>query len=283
MRDIKRFIYMLILNVFVSLAVTLTVLYFWQRSHNNASLLDDEISKAIVTTFATFTPKPTMTPLVSPTEAIIITPTTLPQPPNPAGPTATIRSEVYQVKTGDTLGIIANQFQVTVNDLIILNELSDPDTLSIGQELLIPLEPLPTPVPHPTQTEPPPTLTETPFLSTNTPSLEDTTIPQTAQPQVFIASVIGLGDLDTERVVLSRSGSGELSLAGWQLSDSNGNTFTFPQLNLYQDGAVNLHTRQGLNTVVDLFWGLDHAIWSQGEKVTLKDPQGEVKTTFTIP
>jgi len=283
MRDFKRFFYMLLLNVFVSATVTLTVLYFWQRSHTESSLLIGEVPEEVVTAFATFTPKPTGTSPITHTEAAFLTPTSLPEPQKPAAPTATIRSEVYRVKAGDTLGIIANQFQVTINDLIVLNELSDPDTLSIGQELLIPLEPLPSPVPQPTNTEPPPAPTETLLLPTITSTLEGTTIPPTAQPQVFIASVIGLGDLDTERVVLSRSGSGELSLAGWQLSDLNGNTFTFPQLNLYQDGAVNLHTRQGLNTVVDLFWGLDHAIWSQGEKVTLKDPQGVVKATFTIP
>jgi LysM repeat protein len=283
MRDLKRLIYMLLLNVIVSLTVTLVVLFFWQRSQRTASLFNDRLAEAAVTVFATFTPQPTQTSPATSTEVFFLTPSVPPEPQKPPPPTATIRAEIYQVKAGDTLGTIASQFKVSINDLIILNELSDPDTLSIGQELLIPLEPLPPPAPQPTDTEPPLQPTDTRPPRTATPLVEASATPQAAQPQVVISSVIGYGDLDTERVVISRTGEGELSLADWQLSDSNGNVYTFPQLNLYQDGAVNLHTRQGLNTVVDLFWGLDHAIWSQGEKVTLKDPQGEVKATFSIP
>ena len=183
MRDFKRLFYMLLLNVIVSLAVILTVLYFWQRTRNTALLLSEGLADAAVTAFATFTPQPTQTPLVTPTQAVLSTSTLPPAPQAPPGPTATIRSETYQVKAGDTLGTIANQFQVSVNDLIVLNALRDPDTLSIGQELLIPLEPLPPSEPQPTDTKQPasPTNTPRPLSATSTPNGSDT--PQAVPPQ----------------------------------------------------------------------------------------------------
>ena len=72
---------------------------------------------------------------------------------------------------------------------------------------------------------------------------------------MVIEKVIGVGVLATERVELLRTGDGELSLAGWRLEDGKGNVYTFPMLTLYKGGAINLNTRTGQDTVVDLFWG----------------------------
>lgn len=46
----------------------------------------------------------------------------------------------YQVKPGDTLTSIANQFGTTVAALIRVNPLSDPDVLQVGQEIRLPME-----------------------------------------------------------------------------------------------------------------------------------------------
>ncbi|MEA3406800.1 MAG: LysM peptidoglycan-binding domain-containing protein [Chloroflexota bacterium] len=45
---------------------------------------------------------------------------------------------VYSVERGDTLQLIANEFGVSVQDLVVLNELDNPNALSVGQVLLIP-------------------------------------------------------------------------------------------------------------------------------------------------
>ena len=71
-------------------------------------------------------PLPTTTPEV--TIAPVVTPTTLP----PAAP------RVYIVESGDTLSGIADRFGTTAADIIELNEMTDPDNLSIGDELLVP-------------------------------------------------------------------------------------------------------------------------------------------------
>jgi hypothetical protein len=43
-------------------------------------------------------------------------------------------------------------------------------------------------------------------------------------------------------------------MAGWQLRDENGNVFTFPQLQLFEGGAINVWTTSGSASVVDLYW-----------------------------
>lgn len=46
--------------------------------------------------------------------------------------------QVYTVQSGDTLGSIARRFSVTISAIVEANELTNPDQLSVGQELVIP-------------------------------------------------------------------------------------------------------------------------------------------------
>lgn len=180
-------------------------------------------------------------------------PTNVPQSPAQtsapvvAKPTATEAFKVYQVQAGDTFESIAANHNVSVEELIIVNGFTRSQALGAGEVLRIPLHP---------------------------------------RGSVTIDSVVGAGDLDSERVLLKHSGGGELSLVGWRLEDGKGNLFIFPQspeLTLYGSGAVNIYTRAGVNTVVDLFWGLDHAVWVSGATVTLRDDQGIVRATYVVP
>ena len=103
-------------------------------------------------------------------------------------------------------------------------------------------------------------------------------------PEVLeIERVIGIGELDTERVIIQHIGEKEVSLLNWQIQDQNGHVYTFPALTIFKGGNVNIFTRKGTSTVVDLYWGLDEAIWQAGEKAFLLDPQGEIKAVYTIP
>ena len=69
------------------------------------------------------TPVPTATPLP--------TPTPLPIP----------TSAIYRVQKGDTLRAIAIQFGVSMESIMELNKLDDPNTVMVGQYLLIPRKP----------------------------------------------------------------------------------------------------------------------------------------------
>jgi len=103
------------------------------------------------------------------------------------------------------------------------------------------------------------------------------------QIPVEIISVVGAGTLEAEVVVVRYNGEGELELANWQLKDDSGNTFTFPQLTLYTNGAVQVHTASGTDTVVDLYMGLRDPIWESGESARLFDPQNNLRAIYRVP
>lgn len=114
--------------------------------------------------------------------------------------------------------------------------------------------------------------------SASTPSADlQTDIP------VKISSIVGAGTLSSEIVVVKFEGDGQLDLASWQLKDENGNTFTFPKLTLYPNGAVQVHTISGTDTVIDLYWGIGEAAWSSGENARLFDSQGNLRAVYRVP
>ncbi|HET7145550.1 MAG TPA: lamin tail domain-containing protein [Anaerolineales bacterium] len=100
---------------------------------------------------------------------------------------------------------------------------------------------------------------------------------------VKISSVVGAGTLGSEIVVVKFEGEGQLDLASWQLKDEDGNTFKFPQLTLYPNGAVQVHTVTGTDTVIDLYWGIGDAVWSSGENARLFDAQGNLRAVYRVP
>jgi LysM repeat protein len=57
--------------------------------------------------------------------------------PTPAG--------LYVVQSGDTLSLLADEFNTTVEEILVANDLTDPNDLQVGQELVIPSL-LPTPL-----------------------------------------------------------------------------------------------------------------------------------------
>ena len=103
------------------------------------------------------------------------------------------------------------------------------------------------------------------------------------QVPVEIISVVGAGTLEAEVVVVRYNGEGELGLANWQLKDDDGKIFTFPQLTLYTNGAVQVHTASGADTVVDLYMGLRDPIWESGESARLFDPQDNLRAIYRVP
>lgn len=109
----------------------------------------------------------------------------------------------------------------------------------------------------------------------------------TLDPQVEIpleiVSVIGAGTLTAEWVVVSYKGPDQINLANWQLRDEDRNVFVFPQLVLYTNGAVQVHTASGTNTVIDLYWGGTEPVWESGEEAQLLDPNGTVRATYKVP
>ena len=100
---------------------------------------------------------------------------------------------------------------------------------------------------------------------------------------VEIVSIVGAGTLSAEWVVVRNAGAESLSLAGWRLQDTDNNVFTFPNLTLNSEGAVQVHTIAGTNTVIDLYWSLSNPVWESGEEAQLLDPAGNVRAVYTVP
>jgi len=89
------------------------------------NLIDDSPRPAVVSPLPpTWTPEPT--PLPSPVATL--TPRI----------SANTESQSYVVQPGDTLGEIAEQFGVDIEELIRANDLEDADHIEVGQELIIP-------------------------------------------------------------------------------------------------------------------------------------------------
>jgi LysM repeat protein len=284
MRNWKRLFYYLFINILVSTCTVVTVLVLWDRARSGSRLMEQvpPLSGNPAVVQGSALQSTAGTP--GPTSPATLAPAGTPVSPSEIQPTEAESGALeYVVQAGDVLGEIAVRFDVTVAEIVEANNLEDPDNLDVGQVLIIPggTEP------QPDETEPPPD--EGPSES---PTAEATQPPATGEPpipgsgQVLIDSVVGVGDLATERVLLKRAtgaGGGELSLEGWQLEDGDGNTFIFPQLTLFEAGAVNLYTKSGQNTVIALYWGLDEAVWEPGETVTLLDQDGKVHATYIIP
>jgi LysM repeat protein len=229
MKQWKRLIYYLLLNILVSACTITAVLFIWDRTHSPlpGGLFSPVAQQRPTATASLVSAAQPVGPQASPTPVFI----------------------AYQVVDGDTFDSIAAQYGISTTELIAVNGFTKDQPLGTGEVLRIPVQP-------------------------------------TASPQadVQIANVIGAGDLNNERVVLQQSGAGTLLLAGWQMQDGNGNQFTFPALELTQDGfQVNVYTKSGTDTADSLYWGLSQPIWSSGGTVTLLDPDGAVKATFSVP
>lgn len=100
---------------------------------------------------------------------------------------------------------------------------------------------------------------------------------------IEIYAIVGAGNLEAEYVEIRNQGEDPADLTGWQLSDQDGQTFTFPALILNSGGAIKVISTKGTNTVIELYWQSDVPIWQSGETASLLDADGELITTYSIP
>lgn len=279
MRQIKRLFYMVLLNIIISTVTVAIVLQLWEQNHPAIPL---EGTPVVIIVTSTQPASLTNSEMNNSGTGTPMSMATLVGGTVQGSPTLTLLT--YRIKEGDTLGALAVQFNISLADIMAVNNLTDADSVYIGQIIYIPTAPLPTATPTPTPTSVAPSSTPRP-TATRTPRITHTATPTKIlqEAQVVIDTVIGAGVLENERVRLLRTGDGELSMAGWRVEDGLGNVYIFPQLTLYKDGAINLNTRSGQNTVVDLYWGLTSPVWKPGKTVSLYDAQNGLRATFTVP
>lgn len=119
----------------------------------------------------------------------------------------------------------------------------------------------------------------------NTPAAEagPTATPGVFADQLAINAIIGAGALENERVQIEHVGDRDVSLEGWQLRDADGNRYSFPALVLHPGAALTLYSHQGDDSVTELFWDRDTAVWESGELAQLVDPDGDVQFEYVVP
>jgi LysM repeat protein len=81
------------------------------------------------------TPTSTHTAIPAPTHA----PTATPAPTHTPTATATAEAITHTVESGEILSSIARKYNVTVEAIVEANELANPDSLNVGQVLIIPV------------------------------------------------------------------------------------------------------------------------------------------------
>ena len=182
-------------------------------------------------------------------------------------------STTYNVSAGDTIGRIALQFDLTVEELMKANNISDPNRLSIDQQLVVPVAKSLEPTLRPMATA----------SATDTMTISDPDIlPVTeSSHSLEIRSVNAIGNLEAERLVVVNWGA-TVSLLGWSIVSSEGETYDFPELRLYENGQVTVHTSVGNNTVTDLYWGKSESAWEPGVTMNLVDSNGSTHANYEI-
>lgn len=250
----RRILPLILINILVSAGVVLVILFWWDGRQPEAAA-----------TAVTLKSSPTSQAIQPVGESVAES-----QPDvvdDGDGPV------VHVVQTGDTLGSISVEYDVTMADIMSVNGIDDPNFLQVGQELVIPVGGIPTATPLPTATSAP-AVSPTPI---------STGLPTEGESIVAIAGVTSAGNLAEEGVSVSNEGARPISLLGWRLQDEGGRAYVFGQVTLFGEGAaIQVHTRAGQEGPADLFWGLEEPVWRPGTTVTLLDGEGTVRSTFVV-
>ena len=253
----------LLLNIIVSAVVVLSILFWWSNRAGEAAVAGSASPTAALPAGVLATPN-----IAAPPSGIV--------PPEAAGASADAAAGdgpvVHVVQSGDTLNQISQQYDVSVEDIMAANGMTDPNFIAVGQQLVIPVGGLPEPTVAPTEA----------------PAAQPSPIPTEPAAAgggiITVTGVLDPGLLDTEAVQLVNNGAQAQSINGWKMRDEDNNVYTFGDVSIFGEGAgVLLHTRAGDDTFSDLHWGLSEPAWRSGEQLTLFDAGEQVMATFTVP
>ncbi len=201
--------------------------------------------------------------------------------PAAEAPAEDCENPVHSVASGDTLGLLSQEYEVSIEDIIALNEQINgqfnPDVLSIGQTIVIPVCGVPSPDEPTTESS-----TETPADPEDVPEpIATATQPPLGPVTIRIEQVQNAGNIDEEAVIIINEG-GNAQLEGWVLSNERGDEFVFPPMTLFGGGAVTIHTGKGDGGPIDLYWGREESVWQVGDRAVLYNAVGELQFDYGI-
>ena len=256
----RRMLPFLLINIVVSATVMLAILFWWDSKDMTETAVSILPTATVPLATAVSQDNPSSAEVVAEEAAV---------PEEDDIPTHTVAS-------GDTLGIISGIYDVSMEDIMTANGMTDPNVLAIGQVLIIPVNGLPEPTAVFTPVPPTPESDEPP---TPIPAVEEEG-DGTAVIEIQATS----GDIEGEAVQIQNLGGQQVALSGWQLVDADGHAYTFAQITLFGDGAaIQLHTGSGQDAPADLYWGLTEPVFTAGELISLLNSAGEVVATTIAP
>ncbi len=260
--SLRRMLPFILINIVVSTVIMLAILAWWEKRQTPA----ETTAAAVPTAVTPFAPVLPATVNNNPAEAATAT-------PDPDAP------PVYVVAAGDTLGKIATEFDVPLEDIMMANGLTNPNIINVGQSLIIPVGGLTPP------TDTPPAATDVSPTQAILPTVTAEFVQ--GDVNVMIAGVVNPGSLPAEAVFIRNTGSQAVALQGWTLSDQEGHVYTFGQITLFGGGedlstGISVHTETGQDNSTDLYWGLEQAIWQVGDTVMLRNAAGILQADYVI-
>jgi hypothetical protein len=111
----------------------------------------------------------------------------------------------------------------------------------------------------------------------------DATLPPADATTIEIQAVIGTGDLEYEHIQLVCKSENPVELLGWRLVFENHYDYVFPKVTLYPGGSVNVYTKAGVDSAIELFFQQPVSLLASGEEIQLRDPSGTIRSRYTIP
>ncbi|KQC12278.1 MAG: hypothetical protein APR56_06800 [Methanosaeta sp. SDB] len=111
---------------------------------------------------------------------------------------------------------------------------------------------------------------------------QDVTPEDIMQEHDEAVTITGLntGD-DDEWVEITNPGMAIQDFTFWTLEDEGNNTYSFAEGFVLAPGvAVKVHTGEGNDTEINLYWGRDDFVWDDGEVATLIDATGEIVAKY---
>ena len=241
----RLLVFIVLVNAFVSLAIAVTVVWVAEQRRPRAEELTVPSTPAAAVVLIA-TPTDAQTSPVG-EDVPPAAPTAVP------APTEAGETEIYVVVRGDSLSAIASRFGLTLNRLMEINDLTDPDFVFVGQRLIIPV------------------------------SQERIGAPPAGLPQQGLQLRIeNGGQLAAEAVQVVNDSNAAVDLQGWTLSRDGGPIYTFGSALLFPGSGINLYTGAGQDNSINRYWGRTAAAWETGSAVVLRNSSGELITQTIV-
>ena len=268
----RQLAFVVVLNALISLVVALAVIWAVEARRPDAEALAIPITAAAPITqlpsVGSANSVVTTAPLPDATEAN-------PNEPNNATPIATLdpaTQQIYVIQAGDSLSAVADRFGTTLDAIIKANGLTDPNVVFVGQRLVIPGQGDNSGASNNSST-----VTPTQVVT------ESTTTTEATGQGMLIRTIDTPGLLLTEVVQIVNESNAGIRLDGWRLERENGPTYTFGVKSVFPGAPIWVHTVNGDDTSVALYWDQAEPVWQSGNVARLLDAQGNLIHSYTVP